>query len=250
MKLTSKQQEQEDDYNVGPYHWFKERSTQSGRLYFGYLDICLNFIKGKNLNEKNVLDAGCGDGRFVGLLKDAGVNNVYGIDFSERAISFARLMNPTANLSVADLKDFPFGKDFFDYIFFIETLEHIIPANINSVLEGLAGSLKNGGELIVTVPSVRYGIPGPDSKHYQHFTPESLREALTPYFTVIEMVGQDKEGFHLLKLIYKFIDNHYFVIKPLKVFYNLKIWPKYFNLCSFEQGKRLIVRCKKNDTHS
>lgn len=245
MKLTEKQQEQEDDYKYGPYHWFKYRETFDGRLYFGYLDICLDFLKEKKLSEIKVLDAGCGDGRFTGEAVAAGVKNMYGVDYSQKAISFAKLIVTDANFQVADLIEAPFDDGFFDVIFFIETLEHIIPEKIDILLKGLSRILKKDGELIVTVPSMHNGKPSPESKHYQHFTPESLEKTLNTHFEIVEILGQDNVRFHPLKIVYKLLDNKYWDIKVLRRFYNTKIWPKYFNECEPKYGHRLIAKCRK-----
>ena len=49
--------------------------------------------------------------------------------------------------------------------------------------------LKPGGKLIVTVPSVNIPLV---TKHYQHFTRESLSRALCDHFEVLEVLGQSK----------------------------------------------------------
>lgn len=246
MTLTANQQLQEDDY-LYPYHWAKTRENVKGRLFFGYLDLCLSFIDKKNFRSRTFLDAGCGDARLLGLLREAGVppENLFGADYSEKAIGFAQLILPGVHFQVADLTEqAPGEKDFFDYVFLVETLEHIELHKVSSVLGHLRHVLKPEGELIITVPS-DFTQPTPGSKHYQHFSIASLRAALSPHFSQIEITGQDKTGFHLLKILYRLIDNNLWQIKPLAEYYNLNVWPKYFNGCSPEHARRLIARCKK-----
>jgi SAM-dependent methyltransferase len=244
--LEEKQKIQEEEYFL-PYHWFKEPGTYGGRLYFGYLSLCLDFLRNfskDQLSQINVLDAGCGDGRFLKELQNIGVRNIYGVDYSERALSFARLLIPEAKLSKADLTEgLPYKEEYFDFIFMIETLEHIIPDRINMLLINLKKVLKRDGNLIITVPSINAFLPE-HGKHYQHFSVDLLKKYIEPVFKIEKIIGQDKIGFHILKLIYKLLDNRYWLIKPLAEFYNLKIWPKFFNKCNLEEAGRLIVKCQ------
>ena len=69
---------------------------------------------------QRVLDAGCGDGRFCFEIKDEDVD-VTGIDYSERALAFAKAFSPEVEFSVQDLKDIKLEGQF-DTIVLIETL--------------------------------------------------------------------------------------------------------------------------------
>src|SRR3989344_2528943 len=131
--LQKSQQIQEEEYFL-PYHWSFDRATYGGRIYFGYLDICLSFLDKSKVIK--VLDAGCGDGRFLSLLKDRGIQEVYGVDYSERAVSFAQILVPTAKVSVENLMNLPY-ENFFDVIFLIEVLEHIDPKDTGKLLNSL-----------------------------------------------------------------------------------------------------------------
>jgi len=249
-KLTREQAVQEGDYGF-PYHWTKTRDTQSGRLYFGYFDICVEELE-KHLNtlglaktKARILDAGCGDGRFLKQLQDSGFPKIAGVDYSKRALSFGKLLLPDVQLERAD---FATGTSFqdgaFDAIVMIETLEHIIPSQIPLVLKELARILKKGGIIIVTVPSKAIPV-GP--KHYQHFDKESMRSTLEPVFTVREIFGQDKLGFHPLKLLYMALDNKLWDIPRARKKYNRTVWAKHFNKCKPTEGRRVIAIAEKNE---
>ena len=211
-------------------------------MYFGYLSICSGFLNDLDVSEMKILDAGCGDGRFLSELKNKGAKNLYGVDYSESALSFAKLFLPDVKFTNADLANLPYEDNFFDYIFLIETLEHIHPEKTNNVLKELKRVLKPSGRLIVTVPSVLVPL---NKKHYRHFSEKTLRDCLADFFDVKSMAGQDYGKFHILKFAYKFLDNRFWLIKPLAEYYNLNIWPKYFNGCSVYYGNRLIVECVK-----
>ena len=239
--LEKEQQLQEDSYRM-PYHWLMNTFNRKGRDYFGYVSICLNLIE--SYKNKRILDAGCGDGRFLSELKNRGAINLYGIDYSERAVSFAKIFIPEANIQIGDLFSLPYKDGFFDVIFLIEVLEHIQLDKVNSVLKELRRVLKKDGELVVTVPSNLIPV---NIKHYQHFSEKYLRETLSPFFNIKKILGQDKSGFSLLKLFYKLLDNRYWLLRPFANKYNLYVWPRFFNKCNANQGNRLIIYCTKNE---
>jgi SAM-dependent methyltransferase len=238
--MLKQQQIQENEYSM-PYHWFMKRGTYEGRTYFGYMDICSSFL-GKDIENLKILDAGCGDGRFLGELAKKGVKNLYGFDYSSKAVSFAKIFLPEADIKVADIKDLPYENNFFERIFLVEVLEHINPVDTNVVLGNLKRVLKNNGELIITVPSEITPTP---PKHFQHFSETKIRETLRDYFEIIEIVGQGRVDFSILNFLYKFVDNRFWIVRPFSRYYDEKIWPKYFNKCSPELGERLIIRCCK-----
>lgn len=217
-----------------PYHWFIDRSTTKGRMYFGYLDWCAKQASGK------VLDVGCGDGRFVAMLE----GDVRGVDTDSRGVAFAKLIHSEGTYEVVDGKVLPYPDKTFDTIFLIETLEHIHPDDIPATITEISRVLKDDGQLVITVPSTRM-VNKPGSKHYQHFTPASLQNAVATEF-VADIFGQNRAGFHLLKVFYKLLDNPLWLIRPVAAWYNLRIWPRFFNTCSAEKGNRLMALCKKN----
>jgi ubiquinone/menaquinone biosynthesis C-methylase UbiE len=237
--MQKKQQKQENQYEI-PYHWFLEKSKYKGRNYFGYLNICSNLIDNQNINQK-ILDAGCGDGRFLFELKKRGFKNLYGIDYSEKSLSFAKIFLNNITLNHVNLKSIPFENNYFDSIFLIEVLEHIDPREINLVLKELKRVLKIEGKIIISVPSIMRPV---NFKHFQHFSVSSLSNCLNEFFTIEEVVGQDFGKFSFLNLLYKFIDNRYWQFKKIAKYYNLNIWKKYLNKCKSDEGNRIIVKCK------
>lgn len=244
MKLDRKQQHQEEAYYL-PYHWLvDDEYSRGGRLYFGYLRFCAEQVY--EIQRGIILDAGCGDARFFGELVKSGYRgSLHGADYSERALELARIFVPQAEFLCADVAVLPYKEEFFDRVFLIETLEHIPPENISKVMNELRRVLKPEGKLIITVPSSYYGVPSAASKHYQHFTPASLIESVRDCFEVEKLLGQDRVGFHPLKIIDKLADNGIFLIKPLRRFYVNYVWKRYFNLCNPDRGRRLMIVLKK-----
>ncbi|OKL40366.1 class I SAM-dependent methyltransferase [Pontibacter flavimaris] len=91
---------------------------------FGNIDIYLfdQLLKGRIRKGMRVLDAGCGSGRNIQYLMQAGVK-VYGADISEEAIANVRAMAselaPTLspkNFVVTDLTDLPFEDAAFEVV--------------------------------------------------------------------------------------------------------------------------------------
>jgi len=161
------------------------------KLYnLGYLSM-LSIIKDmlQPFAGKKILDAGCGDGRFCYEMSRENVD-ILGIDYSERAVRFARAFNPSVEILCGDLSQMSFLEEF-DIIVIVEVIEHIPPKNIASVLKSLSKALKHDGRLLVSVPTSNDQTA---KKHYQHFTQESLEQLLRKFFTLEKIVGNSRGG--------------------------------------------------------
>lgn len=133
---------------------------------------------------QSILDAGCGDGRFLYDLRHADAE-LFGVDYSEAAIRFARAFNPQATFWVQSLTEMDLDRTF-DQIVCLETIEHLPPDLVPAAVDRLADHLAPTGRLVVSVPSDLYP---PGRKHYQHFSVESLTRALSPRFEVEKVTG-------------------------------------------------------------
>lgn len=94
------------------------------RAQFGDIDIYLfdQLLKGRIRKGMQVLDAGCGAGRNIAYLMQAGVQ-VYGVDLSAEAIEKVRQLAgelsptlPARNFAVSDLEALPFDNEKFDVV--------------------------------------------------------------------------------------------------------------------------------------
>lgn len=190
MSLTDRQMHQEGDYRF-PYHYL-DIAVDSYKYFFrieylSYMNLVKDLIK--PYNGQRVLDVGCGDGRFCYELKNENLK-ITGIDFSEKAIGFAKSFSPEVEFLAQDIENLKL-KQKFDYMVMIETLEHFIPEKIPVILENLSNVLKENGKLIITVPSKNLPL---QKKHYQHFTNESLANTLSQHFEIEKMIGYSKLG--------------------------------------------------------
>ena len=106
----------------------------------------------EDLRGRQVLDAGCGMGRFAEVAADAGAE-VHGVDLS-LAIDAARQNlghRPSIHLYQADLMNLPFVDDTFDFIYSIGVLHHT--PNPRRAFLGLTRLLRPGGVIAIWVYS-------------------------------------------------------------------------------------------------
>jgi ubiquinone/menaquinone biosynthesis C-methylase UbiE len=135
-----------------------------------------------------VLDLGCGAGRFVAALRDAGAEPV-GVELAEAALERARRNVPGADLRlVASDGSLPLDHGEADLVWCSEVLEHV-PDTIGLLTE-VRRVLRRGGRLIVTVPDhgrvkrtlialAHYDAHyDPLGQHVRFYTRRSLRRAL------------------------------------------------------------------------
>ncbi|MFN0198861.1 MAG: methyltransferase domain-containing protein [Planctomycetaceae bacterium] len=100
------------------------------------------------LAGKNVLDAGCGGGRYSRIAGEAGAN-IIGADHTTAVDKAAKLCRGLANVSFvqADLKKLPFPSASFDYAFSIGVMHHDVATK--PVFDAVARMVKPGGKLSV-----------------------------------------------------------------------------------------------------
>ena len=97
-----------------------------------------------------VLDLGCGAGRFVAALSDAGAD-VVGVELAAAALERARRNVPGADLRlVEDHGSLPLGHGEVDLVWCSEVLEHV--PETTALLTEVRRVLRHGGRLLATVP--------------------------------------------------------------------------------------------------
>jgi ubiquinone/menaquinone biosynthesis C-methylase UbiE len=236
-KFTSGQFIQEKQYDL-PYHHFIKYGTKAGNFYFSYIEKCVSLVN--SFRNKKVLDAGCGDGYFLWRLDDR-KNKLFGIDYSEKAVEFAKIFNKNRNVkfSVGELEKIPFPNNFFDIVVCISVLEHIKPENIDLVLENIRRILKPGGSLILAVPTQRLKL---SEKHFQHFTPEDIKDIASSRFEIAEIMGAYNFFYdYLLKLF----DNRFYDIKFASDFIKGTLFYRYFSESDISAAKIIIAVLNK-----
>jgi len=100
---------------------------------------------------ERVLDLGCGAGRFLRVIAEAGAVTV-GVEVAEAALARARRLAPEAELHrVAPDGDLPFADGTFDLVWCSEVLEHV--ADTATFLSELRRVLRAGGRALITTPA-------------------------------------------------------------------------------------------------
>jgi SAM-dependent methyltransferase len=137
---------------------------------------------------ERVLDLGCGAGRFVAALRDAGADAV-GVELAAAALDRARANAPDADLRLVEPDgSLPLEHGSVDLVWCSEVLEHV--ADTEHVLLEVRRVLRPGGRLLVTVPfhgRVNAALIGllrfdqhfdPLGQHLRFYTRSSLRTTL------------------------------------------------------------------------
>jgi cyclopropane fatty-acyl-phospholipid synthase-like methyltransferase len=99
--------------------------------------------------HSTVLSAGCGAGRYDGLLLAAG-HSVVGIDQSAGMLARAREHFPQARYEQMGLQEMDF-REAFDGVICIDALEHVCPEDWPGIVQGFRAALKPGAVLYFTV---------------------------------------------------------------------------------------------------
>jgi SAM-dependent methyltransferase len=200
------------------------------KTYYSYQDFYEkenSFIKGivkkyfLNLGTRdpgfsspgNILDIGCGSGKFLYTMKKKGWQ-VFGVEVNENA---ALLGNELEQLNIhpGDLLSIKYNSDFFDYIRSNHSFEHI--TNPEPVLEETHRILKGGGKLLIGVPNID-SFNGRLFKKYWWYLGAPVHPFNYSVSTLTKML--EKHGFKVEKVTYN--GDYTGVLGSLQIFLNRK----------------------------
>jgi SAM-dependent methyltransferase len=156
-------------------------------------------LLGEARQGERVLDLGCGAGRFVAALRDAGAEPV-GVDLADGAIERARRNVPGADLrTMTDV--IPLEDSSVDLVWCSEVLEHV--PDTAGLLSEVRRVLRTGGRLLATTPShdlprrvlialLRWGPHfDPLGQHLRFYSRRSLTRTLETFaFEDVHVRGQ------------------------------------------------------------
>ena len=226
-----------------PLHYLWDEYSLAMVDFAGYTTLIKELLP---TPPQALLDVGCGDGYFAAMLASWGYH-VTGIDFSSRAVAFAKLFVPDAEFYECDvrtLKQTTWLRGRFPVAVFIEVLEHIPPQYHEDSLVGTASCLCKGGRLVLSTPSDSMPMISQD---YKHFSLEELTRLLNRTgFTVEKVIHQNR--LHPLfspKLWRGFANRHYDVRVIRRIL--LRLFMARFNrVTDGSKAGRLIVRAALN----
>jgi malonyl-CoA O-methyltransferase len=143
-----------------------------------------------NLNSKRVLDAGCGKGRFLRVLKNRFKKaDLHGLDISKEMIRSCPKGVQTSHSSISDM---PYPNNYFDCIYCVEALGHTV--KIEKAVKEMARVLKAAGKIIII----------DKNKDVDKFVKMTLRpEPWEQWFKPRQIMGLLQK--HRIKSVYKFI---------------------------------------------
>ncbi len=107
--------------------------------------VLLSLIR--DVEAKDILDVGCGTGRYTKRFEDLGAR-VVGIDFSRKMIRIAKAKTKMASYVVADASHLPFKDNIFHIVLSALVLNHI--KNLNLFLTEMSRTCRTIGDLIIT----------------------------------------------------------------------------------------------------
>lgn len=194
--------------------------------YEGYVQVALDLLP---VSECHILDVGCGDGWVARETIKRG-HSVIGVDYSDRAIGFAKLMVPDASFQVGDIRKLHEHSEYigaFDAALCIEVIEHVPPDYLTLVLDSIYQCLRPDGYLVITVPSIYLPI---HKWHYKHFTVDEMSESLQASgFSVQQCVNQHKMSWLNSTRLWRILKNPYYDLRAIRAILKPTL-QKYFNI--------------------
>lgn len=166
-------------YDLEKKHWW----------FIGKRKIVLSLMR-KYLNydvSNKILDAGCGSGLMLNDLKEFG--QVYGMDYSEDAIKFSKLVFDGEVKQGYMPENIPYDKNYFNAIIALDVIEHIEEDGL--ALKDLNAHLAHNGICIITVPAYMSLWSNHDvvHEHKRRYTLSELKEKISSAGFKIEKIS-------------------------------------------------------------
>lgn len=146
------------------------------------------------VQDKSVLDCGCGGGYGSDYLAKNGARTVIGTDLSVWSIDQAKMLYKQDNLQflVMDGTDLKFKDCIFDVVTSFQVIEHL--RDCKKHLSEVKRVLKPGGIFIIATPNKNITSPHREKPifpfHIKEFYPNELYTLLRGYFEEVKVMGQ------------------------------------------------------------
>ena len=145
-------------------------------------------MQNKNKDEIiNILDAGCGDGVLLFILKQKLKQynlKITGIDLSEKALATAKQKIPSGNFIKAGVYEINVEPDFFDIVISSDVIEHVrYPEKMLAEIKRIS---KKDAYIIIGTP-IRITEAPLDKMHVQEFFQEEFTNLMRAYFKSVKL---------------------------------------------------------------
>jgi 2-polyprenyl-3-methyl-5-hydroxy-6-metoxy-1,4-benzoquinol methylase len=177
---------------IYPPHYYSFDETKRDNPLVGFFRRRLEAMKARVFarllepGPRRILDVGCGDGRFLSVLRDHGPKawELHGIDIDARAVE--RAASRGVRAQVSRLEDYDPGAERFDMVVLFQVIEHVSAPD--EMARRVHDLLVPGGLFVIETPDVAgwdealfrdglwggYHIP----RHWNLFTPDNLARML------------------------------------------------------------------------
>jgi SAM-dependent methyltransferase len=146
-------------------------------------------------NGLHVCDCACGAGMGTKRYQKAGALSVIGVDAAGDAINATPRLEKVTYIE-ASAENLPFGKECFDLIVSLETIEHV--EDPKRTIGEFGRCLKPNGRLVISTPNRLVTNPGlpPEGKpwnpyHIREFTPTESTNLVSSHFHKLQTFGQN-----------------------------------------------------------
>ena len=138
-------------------------------------------------DDARILEIGCGTGHNLAMLGRFGAVDAIEIDGAARAIASRRLGHAVGDAPLPGLPGIP--KHHYDLVALLDVLEHV--EGDREALVSIAGKLKPGGRILITVPAFPWMWSAHDvvNHHHRRYTKASLRKVVGEAGLRIELLS-------------------------------------------------------------
>ncbi len=184
--------------DTGERHIIHHHFTNKSELYLHLMHIATYEYAKKFVEDKKVLDYGCGSGYGSHMLSETAAS-VTGVDISKEAVDFADREYKSGNLHFKTISELENEK--FDIITSFQVIEHV--PDDKEYAAALQKLLNPGGLLLISTPDKKHRLFNHIQQpwnifHLKEYTPESLEKLLKKYFKQVEIlkIGSDTDLIH------------------------------------------------------
>jgi SAM-dependent methyltransferase len=134
------------------YQDYKNGGEEYATLKKGLIPEFIEFIKNNDFRNKNVLDIGCGNGKYLVFLKSLGFK-VAGIDSSPTAVAMTKeALGDDSGILGANMYEYTPPTSHYDLIISIAAIHHGLKKQVNDAIQRVYDALAPGGHFFITLP--------------------------------------------------------------------------------------------------